>query len=112
MESKKLEEIKAKWLAQCGSCDAGLSMNCTCAAGDFRSDMAELVKELEELLDHAAHAAAEQAVGCSGCLRKVMEIGVEAGVDTALAFVEVKLSEAGHTQAAEFVRTGGARGAA
>ena len=25
------------WLQQCGSCDAGLPMSCTCPAGDYRN---------------------------------------------------------------------------
>ena len=26
-----------KWLQMCGCCDAGLTMNCTCPEGDYRS---------------------------------------------------------------------------
>jgi hypothetical protein len=37
------------FLNQCGSCDAGLPMNCTCPEGDYRPVMLDLVREVERL---------------------------------------------------------------
>jgi hypothetical protein len=44
-----LDEIRRKWLGQCGSCDAGLSMGCTCPEEDVRPVILALVDELERL---------------------------------------------------------------
>lgn len=49
MEKLDLEEIRAKWLNQCGSCDAGLHMNCTCPDGDPRNVILALVVHLEKI---------------------------------------------------------------
>lgn len=38
-----------RFLSQCGSCDAGLPMSCTCPQDDFRPVMLELVREVERL---------------------------------------------------------------
>jgi hypothetical protein len=39
----------APFLELCGSCDAGLPMNCTCPSEDYRPVMLELVREIERL---------------------------------------------------------------
>ena len=44
-----LDAIAATWLQQCGSCDAGLPMSCSCNAGDPRPVMAALVDEVRRL---------------------------------------------------------------
>lgn len=52
--SERLKDIEAKWLNQCGACDAMLPMSCTCPEGDYRPDMFWLTTELRkahELLD-------------------------------------------------------------
>jgi hypothetical protein len=42
--------IRAKaQLAPCGSCDAGLSMSCTCPEEDPRAVIADLIAEIEWL---------------------------------------------------------------
>jgi hypothetical protein len=64
-----LDEIRP-WLAQCGLCDAGLSMACSCPPGDFREPMAQMLAEIERLTaivekwtaDHRARAVAIGAV--------------------------------------------------
>jgi hypothetical protein len=50
-----VEAVK-QWLNLCGSCDAGLPMNCTCPDGDPRiiildlyNEVVDLRKKLEEL---------------------------------------------------------------
>lgn len=43
------------FLNQCGSCDAGLPMSCSCPTGDYRPVMLELVREVERLRARAAH---------------------------------------------------------
>lgn len=37
------------FLTQCGSCDAGLPMSCTCPTGDYRPVMSDLVDEVLKL---------------------------------------------------------------
>ena len=49
MEKFDLSAIRGKWLSQCGSCDAGLPMNCTCPDDDPRSVILTLVNHLEDL---------------------------------------------------------------
>jgi hypothetical protein len=44
-----LIERARPFLQQCGSCDAGLPMSCTCPTGDYRPVMADLVAEVERL---------------------------------------------------------------
>jgi hypothetical protein len=44
-----LDIIEAKWLQQCGACDASLPMTCTHPAEDYRPTMAALVAELRHL---------------------------------------------------------------
>jgi hypothetical protein len=44
-----LDAISAKWLTQCGPCDAGLPTACTCPGEDPRPVILELVRELEVL---------------------------------------------------------------
>lgn len=48
-----LQEIRDKWLGICGYCDAGQSMACTCAHGDPRVLISELVTEIERLAEHS-----------------------------------------------------------
>jgi len=43
------EDTITAWLAQCGPCDAGLPMSCTCPTGDPRSVIAALVIERDAL---------------------------------------------------------------
>jgi hypothetical protein len=38
-----------QWLRLCGSCDAGLPMNCTCPKDDVRPVIADLVAEVKHL---------------------------------------------------------------
>ena len=42
-----LAAISEEFLTQCGSCDAGLLTDCSCAKRDFRPTMLELVREVE-----------------------------------------------------------------
>jgi hypothetical protein len=57
-----LEAITAKWLRQCGSCDAGLpEFGCTCPEGDPRVVISQLVIEVERLRGEAE--AYEEAIG-------------------------------------------------
>lgn len=44
-----VQEIRAKWLNQCGSCDAGLPMSCSCPGDDPRSVILDLVRRVEFL---------------------------------------------------------------
>lgn len=44
-----LQDVRDEWLNQCGSCDAGLPMNCTCPAGDPRTVIAQLIREVERV---------------------------------------------------------------
>ena len=53
-----LQAVTAKWLQQCGSCDAGLSMNCTCPTDDYRPVMAVLVNEVQQLRNEIAEETA------------------------------------------------------
>ena len=50
-------ERAGKFLQQCGSCDAGLPMACTCPDEDFRPVMLDLVQEIERLRADAAAVA-------------------------------------------------------
>ncbi|MEU7170209.1 hypothetical protein ABZ949_01805 [Micromonospora tulbaghiae] len=43
------------FIQQCGSCDAGLPMSCTCPIGDYRPVMARLVAEVERLRAEVPH---------------------------------------------------------
>jgi len=45
-----VEDEFSGWLDQCGSCDAGLPMNCTCPSGDPRSVILALVERLDAAL--------------------------------------------------------------
>lgn len=47
------------WLAQCGHCDAGLPMDCTCPQGDPRTVIAQLVVEVKRLRAAARRAQRE-----------------------------------------------------
>lgn len=49
MEKLDLDEIRQKWLNQCGCCDAGLPMSCTCTTDDPRHVILALVNHLEDL---------------------------------------------------------------
>jgi hypothetical protein len=46
-----LDAISAEFLNQCGSCDAGISVNCACADRDYRPTMLALVREAKHYRD-------------------------------------------------------------
>lgn len=52
MERLDLDNIRRLWLNQCGYCDAGLPMNCTCPRDDHRHVIAEMVIHLEAIYDN------------------------------------------------------------
>jgi hypothetical protein len=45
-----VEDEFSAWLDQCGSCDAGLPMDCTCPPGDPRAVILALVERLDAAL--------------------------------------------------------------
>lgn len=49
MTGDEIIKRAAPFLNQCGSCDAGLLMSCTCPQEDYRPVMLELVREVEQL---------------------------------------------------------------
>ena len=49
MSSEDVIKRAEPFLQQCGSCDAGLLMSCTCPQQDFRPVMLDLVREVERL---------------------------------------------------------------
>ena len=49
-----LDAVEAEFLRQCGGCDAGLMMGCTCSQRDFRPTMLALVAEVRRLTAEAA----------------------------------------------------------
>lgn len=62
-----LDAISAEFLAQCGSCDAGILVICACADRDYRPTMLALVREVERLraeMSGTADCAAEAAEVC------------------------------------------------
>jgi len=48
-----LDGVVAEFLRQCGGCDAGLMVGCTCSQRDFRPTMLALVAEVRRLTSHA-----------------------------------------------------------
>ena len=44
-----LDGVEAEFLRQCGGCDAGLMVGCTCSQRDFRPTMLALVAEVRRL---------------------------------------------------------------
>lgn len=52
-----LEDVREQWLNLCGSCDAGLAMNCTCPAEDPRTVIAKLVREVEAARERTSFLA-------------------------------------------------------
>lgn len=48
-----LDAVEAEFLRQCGGCDAGLMVGCTCSQRDFRPTMLALVAEVRRLTSHA-----------------------------------------------------------
>lgn len=52
MNKLDLPEIHRKWLHLCGSCDAGLPMDCTCTGDDPRAEILRLVNHLEDLYNN------------------------------------------------------------
>ena len=44
-----LDAVEAEFLRQCGGCDAGLMVGCTCSQRDFRPTMLALVAEVRRL---------------------------------------------------------------
>lgn len=57
MTTNDIDAIRREWLRQCGPCDAGLLIGCTCPPGDVRSVLSALCDEIEQL--RARLAAAE-----------------------------------------------------
>jgi len=49
-----LDAVEAEFLRQCGGCDAGLMVGCTCSQRDFRPTMLALVAEVRRLTAEAA----------------------------------------------------------
>ena len=47
-----LDAVEAEFLRQCGGCDAGLMMGCTCSQRDFRPTMLALVAEVRRLVKY------------------------------------------------------------
>lgn len=43
-----LDAIRNTWLTNCGHCDFGMVINCTCPSGDPRNIIAQLAGELEQ----------------------------------------------------------------
>ena len=58
-----LDAVEAEFLRQCGGCDAGLMVGCTCSQRDFRPTMLALVAEVRRKSQLAAdnHYRAEAA---------------------------------------------------
>ena len=52
MERLDLDNIRQTWLNPCGSCDAGLPMDCTCPDDDHRNVIFALVSHLEMIYDN------------------------------------------------------------
>ena len=53
-----LDAVEAEFLRQCGGCDAGLMVGCTCSQRDFRPTMLALVAEVRGLTEEAREARA------------------------------------------------------
>ena len=71
-----LEAIRRKWLSQCGSCDAGLPMSCTCPDGDPRGVILELVHKLEKIQELLSDRDRDWCCGCPrdlGAVEKLLE---------------------------------------
>lgn len=51
------QAVRAKWLNQCGYCDAGLAMDCSCTLDDPRHVILELVREVENQRERASFLA-------------------------------------------------------
>jgi hypothetical protein len=45
-----VEDEFGDWLNQCGSCDVGLPMDCTCPPGDPRAVILALVERLDDVV--------------------------------------------------------------
>lgn len=52
MNKIDIRTVRAQWLNQCGSCDAGLPMTCTCPDDDPRNVIHALVEHLEDLYNN------------------------------------------------------------
>ena len=48
-----LDGVVAEFLRQCGGCDAGLMVGCTCSQRDFRPTMLALVAEVRRLTEES-----------------------------------------------------------
>ena len=48
-----LDAVEAEFLRQCGGCDAGLMVGCTCSQRDFRPTMLALVAEVRRLTEES-----------------------------------------------------------
>jgi hypothetical protein len=60
-----LDGVRDKWLGQCGSCDGGLAMDCTCPAEDPRAVIFELWQLAQYQLDKVARL--ERVLACPEC---------------------------------------------
>ena len=56
-----LDAVEAEFLRQCGGCDAGLMVGCTCSQRDFRPTMLALVAEVRRLIESRSTVAANLA---------------------------------------------------
>ena len=56
-----LDAVEAEFLRQCGGCDAGLMVGCTCSQRDFRPTMLALVAEVRRLTEERSTVAANLA---------------------------------------------------
>ena len=56
-----LDGVVAEFLRQCGGCDAGLMVGCTCSQRDFRPTMLALVAEVRRLTESRSTVAANLA---------------------------------------------------
>lgn len=83
MERLDLDAITKKWLSQCGSCDAGLPMSCTCPDNDPRTVILQMVNHLDRIYDNHTLLLAstmgeavdelEDLLECQRVLRRIKE---------------------------------------
>lgn len=67
----------------CGSCDAGLPMNCTCPAKDYHQVISELVDVVRR--QNAALTAVLDLHGPDGCLHPISSLMTKGGCPTVCA---------------------------
>lgn len=51
MNRNRLDQIRNDWSRVCGSCDAGLTMECVCPAEDPRAAIGELLDHIDLLTE-------------------------------------------------------------